>query len=98
MSLSKPPDTETVGLPLQLLEVLAVQPANVDRRTGAELITRHFFPVSHRTLEVWPIPTRHINGRVIVPTAMLFAHAFSRLSTAPLIMGGRRSNVPKIVQ
>jgi hypothetical protein len=77
-------------LPSHLREVLATSPVNVDRRVGAELVTRHFFPVSHRSLEVWPLPVRHVNGRAIIPTAALFEIAYSKLSAAPVVMGGRR--------
>jgi len=83
-------NAEAAKLPQQLLNLLAEQPANVDRRAGAALITRHFFPVSHRSLEAWGLPTQHVNGKAIVPTAKLFEIAFAKLSAAPVIMGGRR--------
>ena len=83
-------NAEPADLPPHLLDVLAEQPVNVDRRTGAELITRHFFPISHRSLEAWPLPTRRVNGKAIIPTAKLFELAFAKLNAAPVIMGGRR--------
>jgi hypothetical protein len=78
-------------LPPHLLEVLASAPANVDRRTGAELISRHLFPVSHRSLEAWPLLTQHVNGKAITSTIKLFQIAYAKLSAAPMMMGGRRS-------
>jgi hypothetical protein len=33
-------------------------------RTAADLLTRHLFPVSHRSLEAWPLLTQRVNGAV----------------------------------
>ena len=65
-------------------------PARVDRKAGAELVTHHFFPVSHRTIEAWPLVWRHVNGKAVVETAELFAFAQAKLDAAPPIRGGRR--------
>lgn len=65
-------------------------PTRVDRKTGAELVTQHLFPVSHRTIEAWPLVWRHVNGKAVVETAELFAFAQSKLDAAPPIRGGRR--------
>ena len=77
-------------LPLDLQAVVESQPARIDRRTAADLITRHFFPVSHRSLEAWPLLTQRVNGKAIISTAQVFETAFARLSAAPIVMGGRR--------
>jgi hypothetical protein len=77
-------------LPSYLLDVLADQPPNVGRKTGAALVTRHMFPVSHRSLEAWELPTQHVNGRAVIPTATLFEVAYRKLAAAPVVMGGRR--------
>jgi hypothetical protein len=69
---------------------LSSLPRNVDRRAGAELVTRFFFPVSPRSLEVWPLVWRHVNGKAVVATADLFAVAEAKLSAAPPIRGGKR--------
>ena len=69
---------------------LATLPTNVDRRRGAELVTRYFFPVSHRTLERWPLTGRVVNGRLVFATADLFAHARALMDAAPPIRGGKR--------
>ncbi len=67
-------------------------PTRVDRRAGADLVTRHFFPVSHRTLEAWPLTWRHVNGKAVCETTELFAVARAMLDAAPPIRGGRRSD------
>jgi hypothetical protein len=70
---------------------LSTLPLNVDRRHGAELVTRYFFPVSYRTLERWPLVGRVVNGRLVFPTAELFAHARALMDAAPPIRGGKRA-------
>ncbi len=68
---------------------LSAQSRLVDRKTGAELVTRHAFPVSPRTLEVWPLDWRIVNGRALCETAQLFAVAQAKLDSAPLIRSTR---------
>ena len=70
---------------------LAALPVRVDRRQGAELVTRYFFPVSNRSLEVWPLTWRHANGRALVETRELLEVAQRKLDGATPIRGGRRS-------
>jgi hypothetical protein len=91
MSKLASPNSVAAELPPNLLELLAELPANVDRRVGADLITRYLFPISYRTLEAWPLPTRNVNGKAIVATTALFEHAYRLLQAAPVIIGGRRS-------
>jgi hypothetical protein len=91
MSTLRNPNPTAAVLPPSLIELLADLPTNVDRRTGAELVTKHLFPVSHRTLEAWPLPTRNVNGKAILATVALFEHAYAMLQSAPVIIGGRRS-------
>lgn len=78
------------ALPKRLVDVLARVPVYSDRRCGAALLTHHVFPVSHRSLEVWPVPWQHVNNKAIALTVVLFAVAYARLECAPVIMGGRR--------
>lgn len=68
-------------------------PRHVDRRSGAELVTRFFFPVSPRSLEVWPLTWRHVNGKAVVATSELLGRAEEMLNAAPPIRGGKR-NLP----
>jgi hypothetical protein len=70
---------------------LATLPANLDKRGAAQLITKHFFPVSYRSLERWPLTWRQVNGRSITPTKDLLAEAQRRFDAAPVIRGGRRA-------
>ena len=70
---------------------LSTLPVNVDRRTGAELVTRYLFPVSHRTLERWPLTGRVVNGRLVFATVELFAHARALMEAAPPMRGGKRA-------
>ncbi len=65
-------------------------PVRVDRRTAAALVTQLFFPVSHRTVEAWPLTIRRVNGKATVETAELFAFAEAKLDAAPPIKSGRR--------
>ena len=53
------------------------------------------FPVSPRTLESWPVPTRLVNGKATFDTAELLAYARSKLDAAPAIMGGRTHTLPQ---
>ena len=68
---------------------LAGLPARVTRRVGAKIITDQLFPVSHRTLEAWPVRVQRVNGKALMDTAELLAFARSKLDAAPVIQGGR---------
>jgi hypothetical protein len=65
-------------------------PPRVCRRAAAQIVTRNFFPVSHRTLERWPLTWRRVNGRALVETADLLKEAQRRLDEATAIIGGHR--------
>lgn len=66
-------------------------PHRVDRKGGAELVTRHFFPVAPRSLEAWPLTWLHVNGKAVCETAQLFAVAQSKLDAALSSRGGKTS-------
>jgi len=70
---------------------LAELPVRVPRETGAQLVTKHYFAISPRTLERWPVGWRLLNGKAHVETAELFALAETMLAEAPLVMGGRKA-------
>jgi hypothetical protein len=91
MSLREPLSSEVAKLPQDIRDLLEGLPLNVDRRTGANLVTFHLFPVSYRSLEAWPLPTRHVNGKAIVATETLFEVAYAKLAAAPVVMSGRRA-------
>lgn len=64
-------------------------PARVDRKRGAQIVSDLFFPVSPRTLEVWPVVWRRVNGRATCDTTDLLGVAQKKLDAAPAILGGR---------
>jgi hypothetical protein len=66
-------------------------PRRVDRRAGASLVTRFFFPVSPRTIEAWPLATRLVNGKALIETSELLRFAMGKLEAAPAVRGGRRT-------
>jgi len=72
---------------------LSALPVRVDRRDGADLVRKHFFKVSNRTLESWPLTWRHVNGKAFCETAELFAVAQAKLDAAPAIRGGRKARM-----
>ena len=65
-------------------------PVRLPRDIAAELISKHFFQVSPRSMERWPLAWRRLNGRAHCETADAFAVAKSMLDAAPPVMGGRR--------
>ena len=69
---------------------LGTLPRRVDRREAASIVTRNFFPISHRTLEAAPLTWRRINGRAPVDTPELVAWATAKVAAAAPIRGGRR--------
>jgi hypothetical protein len=64
-------------------------PRRMDRRLAAQVLSDHFFPISPRTLERWPVTWRRINGRALCETSELLAEAQRRVDTAPAILGGQ---------
>lgn len=65
-------------------------PPRIARRDAAPILYAVLgFPVSPRTLESWPVPTRLVNGKATFDTAELLAYARSKLDEAPTIQGGR---------
>jgi hypothetical protein len=73
----------------ELAAALATAPRYVDRKRAAEMITRLYFPINHRTLERWPIAGRHVGGYFVMPTADVLAEARRRFDAAPVIRGGK---------
>ena len=69
---------------------LETPPPRVTRRDAAALLYAVLgVPVSPRTLESWPVPTRLVNGKATFNTAELLAFARSKLDAAPVLRGGR---------
>jgi hypothetical protein len=69
-------------------------PVRVPRDQAAELVTRHFFKISRRTLERWPLTWRRINGRAHCEVSELLDVAGRMLAAAPPVMSGRRTDQP----
>jgi hypothetical protein len=91
MALRETLSNTAANLPLELLEALAHAPPKATRRKVAELLAQNGFPVSHRTLETWPLPVQHFNGKALIPTVKAFEIAYANLCASPVMMGGRRS-------
>jgi hypothetical protein len=66
-------------------------PVRMNRATGAALISQHFFPVSPRTLERWPVSVRRINGKALIDTVELLAVAAAKIESAPPVACGHTS-------
>jgi hypothetical protein len=77
------------SLPPALAALLEQLPPRVPREQAGQLISRHFFAVSHRTMERWPISWRRLNGKAHCETAELFAEAQRVLDEAPAIRSGK---------
>jgi hypothetical protein len=73
----------------EIARLLHEFPARVPRKRGAEIVTRHVFETSHRTMERWPLPVRHLNGQAHFETRDLLVEAFTRLAAAPVLATGR---------
>ena len=51
--------------------------------TLAPIITKLVFPVSHRSLEIWPLRWRFVNGHAVAETYEALAHAWRKNSIPP---------------
>lgn len=79
------------NFPNDLELALATLPTNLDRRTAAAAISKNLFPVSPRTLERWPVPTRRVNGRAVAPASAWFAAALAVFDASIEIAGHQAS-------
>jgi len=75
-------------MPKWLCDLIEERPRNGDRRRGAGIISDKLFHVSHRSLEVWPVAVRFVNGRNQMGTRELLEEAWARLNAAPKVMQG----------
>jgi hypothetical protein len=65
---------------IDLLPIPSGAPAEVDRVTAADMLTRAGRPTAPRTLEGWPVaPVGRANGRKTFRTAEIFAEARRRV-------------------
>lgn len=56
----------------------------------AEIHTKYFGPISHRTLEDWPLGWRRVGGRAVASVLEFLNEAQRRFDAAPVVRGGRR--------
>ena len=76
-------------LPEYIVSELPNLPRHGDRKTLAPIITKFVFPVSHRSLEIWPLKWRHVNGHAVAETYEALAYAWRKFNSAPVTMSGR---------
>jgi hypothetical protein len=81
-------------LPEYIQRVLPSLPRNADRRTLAPIITRLIYPLSHRSMEIWPLDWRRVNKHSVAATEQALRHAWRIYSAAPVTRAGRPGNRP----
>jgi len=57
-------------------------PQYADKATAAAIITHHFFPISPRALERWPLTVRRPNKATIYEVGELMQYAEAKLQSA----------------
>lgn len=57
-------------------------PQYADKATAAAIITHHFFPISPRTIERWPLVVRRPNKATIYEVGELMQYAEAKLQKA----------------
>jgi hypothetical protein len=77
-------------LPPYIVDELSNLPRHADRKTLADIITRLLFPVSDRSLEIWPLKWRRVNGHSLASTEEGLRLAWEKFRAAPVLRGGRR--------
>lgn len=80
-------------LPQRLRDLLVHLPEYIDDKRAARIVSENCFEVSNRTIEIWPLPTRTINGRSQHPTVAVLREAWRRINAAPEVMRIRRRDV-----
>jgi hypothetical protein len=54
----------------------------------ADIHCYYYGPISHRTLERWPLRWRKVNGRAVADVREFLSEAERRFRAAPVVMGG----------
>ena len=80
---------DTADLPPYILDELPNLPRNADRKALADIITRLLSPVSDRSLEVWPLKWRRVNGHSLAATEDA-EFTWRKFAAAPVMKGGRQ--------
>lgn len=63
-------------------------PKYADRKTLAAIITHYCFPISHRTLQTWPLTARRPNRAAVFEVAEAMEYAKAKLECAPCYVQG----------
>jgi hypothetical protein len=63
-------------------------PALIDLKDAARLVSERFFRISPRTLERWPLPVKIVNHRRHYWTADVIARAEAMIKEAPAVATG----------
>ena len=63
-------------------------PKYADRKTLAKIISFECFPVSHRTIQTWPLTVRRPNRAAVFEVAEALEYAQSKLECAPCYVQG----------
>lgn len=87
---NKERDEDFSDLPVRLRDLLATLPEYIDDKHAAQIVSQHCFVISPRTIEIWPVAGRYINGSVRRRTADLLREAWHRIAEAPVRPRGRR--------
>jgi hypothetical protein len=87
------PSDQPVGLPPEIEDELKKLPRHVTRRQLAKIITQFLYPISHRSLEPWPLSVRLINGYACISTREGLTFAYRKFAEAPLRIGGGKNTV-----
>jgi len=61
------------------------------REQLADIHRYYFGPISHRTLERWPLRWRKVNGRAVADVREFLTEAERRFREAPVVMGGQQA-------
>jgi hypothetical protein len=61
------------------------------REQLADIHGHYYGPISHRTLERWPLRWRKVNGRAVAEVREFLAEAERRFREAPVIMSGQKA-------
>ena len=75
---------------ITLEDLLQRYPKRMWRKPLAEAISHEFFPVSHRSLEAWPLSWQLVNGKAVTATRDAFIVAQAKLNAAPAMRSGCR--------
>ncbi|MFL5257590.1 MAG: hypothetical protein ACJ8AI_32860 [Rhodopila sp.] len=70
------------ALPPDVEKLCASCPPMLDRHGAARVISQHFFQISPRTLQSWPLATVRLNGRAHAETRAWLEHAAQMMRDA----------------